>query len=61
MENQNGNYRDYEGLCMDYIGIIGHILGVEKDNGKYTGNFYLEFRGFGRLGFRIFWGLGSRV
>ena len=29
-----------QGLCRDYIGIIGYILGLYKDNGREHGNYY---------------------
>ena len=29
-EKENGNYKDYR----DYIGVIGYILGLYRDNGK---------------------------
>ena len=32
------------GYLMDCIEIIGYILGLHRDNGKYHGNYYLGFR-----------------
>ena len=36
MDKKNGNYDN--GLYRDYIGIIGYILGLYRDNGKENGN-----------------------
>ena len=37
---ENGNYRDYR----RYIGIVGCILGLYRDDGKEEENYYLGFR-----------------
>ena len=36
--------KGYIRLYRDYIGIIGYMLGLYRDNGKENGNYYLWFR-----------------
>ena len=33
-----------EAAMMGYVGIIGYILGICRDNGKENGSYYLGFR-----------------
>ena len=31
-------------IIIGYMGVIGYILGLYRDNGKENGNYYLGFR-----------------
>ena len=32
---ENGNYRDYKGLCRGYIGILGDYIGIRDEGSRF--------------------------